>query len=158
VIQHDPDYFPDFGPARLSSAGAVAIGARNPLIAFNAYLSTTNVEIAHSIAREIRESSGGLKAVKALGLLVGGRAQVSMNLVNFKITSMFVVMQKLHMLATKYDVNITDTEIIGLVPQSALVDTALSYLQLPSSSAGYMLEKRIGAENGDYKELQFDIL
>ena len=78
-IETDPDRQPDYGPARLGPAGATVIGARNPLIAFNVYLTTAEVEIAKKIAKAIRQSSGGMRYVKALGLLVDGRAQVSMN-------------------------------------------------------------------------------
>src|SRR5262245_57154667 len=82
-IEVNPERKPDFGPARVGSAGATLIGARNPLIAFNVYLTTTEVDIAKKIAKAIRQSSGGLRYVKALGLSVEGRAQVSMNLTNF---------------------------------------------------------------------------
>jgi glutamate formiminotransferase len=83
-IQSNPDRKPDFGPARLGSAGATVIGARDPLIAFNVYLTTSDVEIAKKIARAIRQSSGGLRYVKALGLFVEERAQVSINLTNYR--------------------------------------------------------------------------
>ena len=79
-----PNRKPDYGPAKLGSAGATVIGARSPLIAFNVYLTTSEVEIAKKIAKAVRQSSGGLRYVKALGLLVEGRAQVSMNLTNFR--------------------------------------------------------------------------
>ncbi len=86
-IESNPDRKPDYGPAKLGSAGATVIGARSPLIAFNVYLTTSEVEIAKKIAKAVRQSSGGLRYVKALGLLVEGRAQVSMNLTNFRETS-----------------------------------------------------------------------
>jgi glutamate formiminotransferase len=81
-IGSDPDRVPDYGPSELGTAGATVIGARNPLIAFNVYLTTADVDIAKKIARAIRHSSGGLRYVKALGLLVEGHAQVSLNLTN----------------------------------------------------------------------------
>ena len=86
VIGTDPDRAPDFGPATLGPAGATVIGARPILIAFNVYLNTANVEIASKIAKAIRHSGGGLRFVKALGLLVDGQAQVSMDLTDFRRT------------------------------------------------------------------------
>ena len=83
-IVTNPERAPDFGPARLGPAGATVIGARNPLIAFNVYLATADVDIAKKIARAIRQSTGGLRYVKALGLFVDGMAQVSINLTNFR--------------------------------------------------------------------------
>ena len=85
-IETDPNCAPDFGPSKLSKAGATVIGARNPLIAFNVYLTTDDVDIAKKIAKAIRHSSGGLRYVKGLGLSVEGRAQVSMNLTDFRKT------------------------------------------------------------------------
>ena len=86
-IRTDPVRKPDFGPAELGNAGAVVIGARAPLIAFNVYLNTDDVSIAKKIARTVRFSSGGLRFVKAMGVLVDGLAQVSMNLTNFNKTA-----------------------------------------------------------------------
>ncbi len=158
MIGRNRAYDPDFGPARLTPSGGVIIGARKPLIAFNAFLDTTDVEIAKAIAREIRESSGGLKAVKALGLFVDNRAQVSMNVVDFQTTGLFTIMQRLNELASYHGTIITETELVGLMPQSALIETALSYLQLPRSSHEYILEGCIGDATGEYKELLFDNL
>src|SRR5512140_1284507 len=81
-IETNPDRLPDYGPAKLGPAGATVIGARSFLIAFNVYLSTNDVEVAKKIAKAVRHSSGGLRFVKAAGFLVGGQAQVSMNLTN----------------------------------------------------------------------------
>ncbi len=86
-IETNPERQPDFGPAQLGPAGATVIGARHPLIAYNVYLASEDVAIAKAIAKKIRQSSGGLPSVKALGMLVEGRAQVSMNLTNFRQTS-----------------------------------------------------------------------
>ncbi|MEQ8677474.1 MAG: glutamate formimidoyltransferase [Aggregatilineales bacterium] len=153
---HLPHRKPDFGPATLGIAGACVIGARQPLIAFNAYLDTKDVNIAQEIATEIRESGGGLPFVKALGLLVNGQAQVSMNVIDFRQTSLFTIMSALHELVKKYNVTVTHTELVGLIPQSALVNTALSYLQLPIQSRELILESRIGAETGNFKEIPFE--
>lgn len=143
TIQLDPDRAPDYGPAWLGSAGAVAIGARKPLIAFNAYLDTQDVTIAQEIARQIRQSGGGLPYLKALGLLVGGHAQVSMNVIDFTQTSLFSVMEALRHAAAQHGVQITHTEIVGLVPQNALLETALRYLQLPLEARSLVLEERL---------------
>ncbi|MFN2215306.1 MAG: glutamate formimidoyltransferase, partial [Anaerolineales bacterium] len=107
---------PDYGPSYLTPAGATVIGARHPLIAFNVFLDTDDLSKAKSIAKAIRESSGGLKYVKALGMMVGGLAQVSMNLTNFHETSISRVMMEIFTLATQLDVNIHHSELVGLIP------------------------------------------
>src|SRR5690349_1846628 len=116
-IETDPARTPDFGPARLGPAGATVIGARPALIAFNVYLTTDDVNIAKKIAKIVRQSSGGLQHVKALGLLVGGRAQVSMNLTNFKETPLQLVVEAIRMEAQQLGVGIHHSELIGLIPQ-----------------------------------------
>ncbi|MEP7291525.1 MAG: glutamate formimidoyltransferase [Chloroflexota bacterium] len=147
---------PDFGPAKVGSAGAVAVGARAPLIAFNAYLNTDDATIAQSIALAIRESGGGLAKLKALGLLVNGRAQVSMNVIDFRQTSLFTIMAALNAQAQKQGVSVTHTELVGLIPQQALIDAALSGLQLPQSAGKQILEHRLGAVMGDFRPLAFE--
>ncbi|HEY44995.1 MAG TPA: glutamate formimidoyltransferase, partial [Anaerolineae bacterium] len=92
-IRDDPDRAPDYGPACLGTAGATVIGARPPLIAYNVYLTTDDVSIAKNIARTVRQSSGGLPHVKALGMLVEGRAQVSMNLTDHTQTPVAQVVE-----------------------------------------------------------------
>lgn len=147
---------PDFGPARLTSAGAVAVGARGPLIAFNAYLNTDDVTVAQAIALAIRASGGGLPYLKALGLLVGGRAQVSMNVIDYRQTSLFEIMAALRAEAEKHGAAVTHTELVGLIPQAALIDYALTGLQLPPSARQQVLEHRLGAATGDYREAAFE--
>jgi glutamate formiminotransferase len=151
-----PERAPDFGPAHISAAGAVAVGARNPLIAFNAYLDTPDVAVAEAIAVAIRASGGGLPYLKALGLLVGGRAQVSMNVIDFRQTSLFSIMERLRAEALKHGAAVTETELVGLVPQAALLDYALAGLQLPPQTRERVLEHRIGAVTGDYREVPFE--
>lgn len=129
-IASNPDRAPDFGPARLGSAGATAIGARPFLIAFNVYLNTDDVEIARRIARAVRHSSGGLRYVKALGLLVEGRAQVSMNLTDFAHTPIHRVLELIRHEAARYGAAVTHSELVGLAPQQALLEAAAWYLQL----------------------------
>jgi len=142
-IETDPQRDPDFGPTCLGKAGATAIGARPPLIAFNVYLSTDNVEIARAIARAVRGSSGGLRYVQALGLLVKGVAQVSMNLTDHRQTPIHRVMEMIRREAASYGVSVRRSEIVGLVPQAALVEAAKFYLQLNGFSLDQVLENRL---------------
>jgi glutamate formiminotransferase len=135
--------YPDYGPAKIGNAGATAIGARKPLIAFNVYLNTTDPKIAKAIARNIRGSSGGLVAVKALGFKVKGQAQVSMNLTDYKRTPIYRVMELLRLEAAKFGVTVIRSELIGLMPQDALIETAGWYLQLPDLKADSLLENRL---------------
>lgn len=143
AIQTDPSYMPDYGPATLGPAGAVIIGAREALIAFNVFLNTDEVEIADAIAQTIRESSGGLPYVKALGLLVNGQAQVSMNLTDYRQTPIYRVVEAIRHEAEKHGTSIDFSELIGLVPQEAILDSAGWYLKLADFTAGRVLETRI---------------
>jgi glutamate formiminotransferase/formiminotetrahydrofolate cyclodeaminase len=142
-IQTDPDRQPDFGPARLGPAGATVIGARHPLIAYNVYLKSGDVSIAKAIAKKIRQSSGGLPSVKALGMLVEGRAQVSMNLTNFRQTSVKRVVEAIRSEASQHGTEIHHSELIGLIPQDALIDSAVQYLQLDGFQPGQILEQQL---------------
>jgi glutamate formiminotransferase/formiminotetrahydrofolate cyclodeaminase len=144
-IQTNPNRIPDFGPTRVGTAGAVIIGARQPLIAFNVYLTTDDVSIADKIARAVRNSSGGLRFVKALGLLVEGRAQVSMNLTNYKKTPVARVVEMIRREAERYAVAIHHSELVGLIPQDALVNAAIWHLQLDQFEPEQILEQRIFA-------------
>jgi glutamate formiminotransferase len=139
----DPERAPDFGPARMGSAGATAIGARPPLIAFNVYLNTDDVAPARAIARAIRHSNGGLRFVKALGLLVEGQAQVSMNLTDFRATPIYRVLELIRVEADRYGLDVTRSEVVGLLPAQALLDAAQFYLQLHDFSPDQILENRI---------------
>lgn len=143
VIGIDPAWIPDVGPAQLGPAGAVLIGARPFLIAYNAYLNTDNIEIAKKIARAIRNSSGGLRHVKSSGFLVNGRAQVSMNLTNFERTPIYRVMELLKIEAARYGVAVESTELVGLIPEMALLDSAQWYLQLEGFDPNRILERRL---------------
>ena len=142
-ISSNPDRQPDYGPAKIGPAGATVIGARNPLIAFNIYLTTEDVDIAKKIAKAIRHSSGGLRYVKALGLLVEGRAQVSMNLINFRETPIARVVESVRREAQRYGVGIHHSELVGLIPQEALVDAAIWYTQLDAFDQEQVLESRL---------------
>ena len=138
-----PEREPDFGPKHVGKAGATAIGARPPLIAFNVYLGTDDVEVAKAIARAVRHSSGGLRYVKALGLLVKGQAQVSMNLTDYRQTPVHRVVEMIHREAARYGVSVAESELIGLIPNEALVEAAEFYLQMGDFSSHQILENRL---------------
>jgi glutamate formiminotransferase/formiminotetrahydrofolate cyclodeaminase len=144
-ILTNPQRQPDFGPARLGAAGATVIGARHPLIAFNVYLTTDDVSIARKIAKAIRHSSGGLRYLKALGLLVEGRAQVSMNLTNYQATPIARVVEAIRREAERYGTGIHHSELVGLIPEAALVDAAVWYTQLDQFEPEQVLERRLRA-------------
>ncbi len=128
----EPEWRPDFGAGIHPSAGVVAVGARQPLIAFNINLDTPDVSIASRIAKIIRESSGGLKDVKALGVRLEARniAQVSINMCNFHQTPLYRVLELVRFEAARSGVRVVGTEIIGLSPMEALIDSAAYYLQI----------------------------
>ncbi len=136
----DEDRRPDFGPAELGSAGATVIGARPPLIAYNIYLTTDDVSVAKKIAKAIRHSSGGMRYLQAMGLLVEGRAQVSMNFLDYTRTPLFRVTELIRREASRYGVGIQSAELIGLIPEQALLDAAQWYLQLDNLSPESILE------------------
>ncbi len=139
----DPARDPDFGPRYLGTAGATVIGARQPLLAFNVYLNTGDVEIAKKIAKTVRNSSGGFRYVKAMGILVDGRAQVSMNLTNFRSTPLSLVVETIRREAARYGAAIHHSELVGLTPQQALVDAAVWYLQLDQFEPDQILEHHL---------------
>lgn len=141
----DPDRAPDFGPARIGPAGATAIGARLPLVAYNIYLNTDDVRVAQQVARAVRHSNGGLRHCKALGLLVDGRAQVSINLTDFRSTPVQRVFELVRAEAARYGAAPAESEIVGFVPEDALLDAAEHYLRLNRFSRDQLLERRIAA-------------
>jgi glutamate formiminotransferase / formiminotetrahydrofolate cyclodeaminase len=148
---------PDFGEAAVHpTAGITAVGARPPLIAYNVNLGTANVEIANKIARAVRHLSGGLRYVKALGFELSDRGivQVSMNMVNFEGTPLFRAFEMIKREAERYGVPVIGSEIVGLVPQKALNDSADFYLQLENFSENQILEHRLVAalEEGAIEE------
>ena len=127
------------------TAGAVAVGARQPLVAFNVNLGTGNIEVAKAIAKAVRNSSGGLRFVKAMGFDIKdkGHVQVSMNLVNYKGTPVFRAYDMVKSEAERYGVPIIGTEIIGLIPMDALVDCAEHYLRITGFKRDQILENRL---------------
>ena len=141
-----PEWQPDFGPAeRHPTAGTVAIGARMPLVAYNINLSTDNLEIATKIAKNIRHINGGLRYVKAMGVELKERniTQVSINMTDYTRTALYRAFELTRIEARRYGVTIVGSEIIGLVPMEALIDTASYYLGLENFSMQQVLEARI---------------
>ena len=149
----DPDWSPDYGPDTLPPrSGAVAVGARPFLVAFNAYLDTGDVEKARAVAAEVRERDGGLPGVKALGLEVGGRAQVSMNLTDLERTSVAAALDAVRSSAERRGTRVEETELVGLLPLAAVLEAARRCLDLPGLRQGQVVEAAfwgaVGAEEG----------
>lgn len=142
----DPEWAPDFGPARPHpTAGAIAIGARRPLVAFNINLDSQRLDVARAIAHTIRERDGGLPSVKALGLPLADRGivQVSMNLTDYTVTPPAVVFAAVQREAARYGVAVRESELIGLIPQAALSGTSAAALQLAGFRDDQVLEVRL---------------
>jgi glutamate formiminotransferase len=137
---------PDFGPTTPhASAGASVIGARMPLIAYNINLNTNRLEVAKKIAAAVRFSSGGFRFVKAMGVTLADRGivQVSMNLTNYEKTPILRVFEAVKREAERHGVTVLESEIVGLVPSAALVDVAVSALQLTQFKNAQILEARL---------------
>jgi glutamate formiminotransferase len=145
----NPDRDPDYGPSRLHPrGGAVAVGARKPLIAFNVNLATGDLNVARSISQTIRESSGGMPAVQAMGLLLENpgeptRAQVSLNLVDWERTGIAAVVNEIRRLARQRGTDIDHCELIGLAPTAALLEVAADALGLRDFTTDQALELRL---------------
>jgi glutamate formiminotransferase len=147
-----PEWAPDFGPGTPhETGGASVIGARMPLIAYNINLATDRLDVAKKIATAIRMSSGGLRYVKAMGIPLEDRGivQVSMNLTNYEKTPIFRVFDLVKREAARYGVNVLESEIVGLVPSAALMQTAEYFLQLEGFSAGQVLENKLRSRPGE---------
>ena len=141
-----PEWKPDYGPAQIHpSAGATAIGARMALVAYNVNLDTGNFEIADRIAKQVRHISGGLRYCKGIGIELKDRGivQVSMNMTDYTKTALYRVFELIKIEARRYGVNVVGSEIIGLVPMEALIETAAYYLGLEDFSMEQVLETRI---------------
>ena len=137
---------PDFGPSQLHpTAGATVVGARPPLIAYNVNLHTNDLGIAKRIAKTIRFSSGGLPSVKAIGVELSSRrlVQVSMNLTNYEETPVHVAFEAVRHEAKQQGIRVAGSEVIGLIPQAALIHAAESYLQLEHFDRSQVLETRL---------------
>jgi glutamate formiminotransferase len=145
-IRTNPERRPDFGGIHLHpTAGATAVGARKFLIAYNINLKTSNVELARAIAKKIRASAGGLPAVKAIGVELKARnlVQVSTNLTDFETTSLGTVFDAVATEATRANVTIASSEIIGLVPRRAIEDVAAHHLKIRDFHSDLILENRL---------------
>jgi len=148
-IATNPARRPDFGEARLhATAGATIVGARKFLIAYNIFLNTPSVDVARSIARAVRFSSGGLRFVKASGFLVRGLAQVSMNLTDFEQTPLHRVFELVKREAARYGAMPVSSEIVGLIPKRAVEQAAEWFLQLENFDSSLILENRLAAVVG----------
>jgi glutamate formiminotransferase len=139
---------PDFGPHRLGKAGATAVGARKPLIAFNVYLSGP-VDDAKAIARAVRESSGGLPAVRAIGFETPerGGVTVSMNLVDFEVTGIRTAFDAVARLAAERDMRVLSSEIVGLVPEAALANGDAEHVRLEGFDEDTQILERLVSED-----------
>jgi len=145
-IGTDPKKDPDYGPCKMNlKAGATAIGVRLPLVAYNVYLDTNNIKIADSVAKAVRFKSGGFMYCKALGFAIEERqcVQVSMNLVDYRKTPVYRVFEMIKLEAARYGVNVTSSEVIGLVPNDALIDSVEWYLRLENFSKKQILEEKL---------------
>jgi glutamate formiminotransferase / 5-formyltetrahydrofolate cyclo-ligase len=141
-----PDWTPDFGPSKIHpTAGVTAVGARMPLVAFNVNLHTDRLEIANDIAKKVRHSSGGLSYCKAIGVELKERnmVQVSMNMTDYTKTALYRSFELIKTQAARYGVSVAGSEIVGLVPMQALIDTAVYYLGMENFSTEQVLETRI---------------
>lgn len=141
---------PDFGPHEIGRAGATAVGARKPLVAFNVYLTGAEDD-AKEIARSVRESSGGLPAVRAIGFAVPerGAVTVSMNLVDIDVTSPRVAFDAVRELATERGMEVRSSEIVGLVPRAALDEDDIGYLRLEGFDADEQILERLVSTEGE---------
>jgi glutamate formiminotransferase len=147
----DPGWKPDFGPSQPHpTAGAVAVGARAYLLAYNVNLGTPNVEVAKAIAKSMRAKTGGLQNVKALGVMLHERnlAQVTMNVVDPFQTPLYRVLELVRLEAARYGVPVLGSEVVGLVPLAVIVETARYYLQLEGFRDDQVLESRLWKGNG----------
>lgn len=145
----EEEWKPDFGPQEMNEkSGATAVAARFHLVAFNVNLDTPNVEIADKIAKTVRHIGGGLRFVKAIGLSLEekGQTQVSMNLVNYEKTAIYQALEMVKSEAKRYGVGVVNTELIGLLPLQALVDSAAYYMQIDGFSIDQVIETNLIGE------------
>jgi glutamate formiminotransferase len=158
-IQTDPHRVPDFGERRVHpTAGAVAVGARDLLVAFNINLTTSNISVAKLIARKIRASSGGLPCVKSLAFYLPSRnlAQVSINLTDFRSTPLAIVFEAVRKEANASGVGILESEIIGLIPAAAINEDLAAEMRIRNFSRELILENRLEAVADDKTLLKAD--
>jgi glutamate formiminotransferase len=140
-----PERAPDYGPARLGPAGATAVGARPVLIAYNINLASGDLALARGIARAVRESSGGLPRVQARGMATErpDRVQVSMNLLDYRVTPLHLLFERVRALAAEQGVAVESSEVVGLLPTEALTMTASHHFRLPDFGPRAVIESRL---------------
>ncbi len=152
LVGSDPEFAPDFGPAKLhATAGAVAVGARKFLIAYNVNLRTTDVQIAKDIAKAVREKDGGFKKVQGMGFFLDDKqlSQVSMNLLDYETTSIRTVFDKVAELAKAKGVEVVESELIGLAPAAAIDAALAKHIKLPKfDPSGQVVEAKLKALGG----------
>jgi glutamate formiminotransferase len=142
----DPEWTPDYGPQEVNpTAGVTAVGAREFLIAYNINLSTKDISIAKKIARSIRESSGGFRYIQAreMPLDEKGCVQVSINILNYKKAPIYRIFEIVKMEAERYGVSVLESELVGLMPMKAALDSLSFYLQFPELNEDQILETKI---------------
>ena len=145
----EPGRRPDFGAAKLHpTAGITAVGARPPLVAFNVNLDTDDLKLAKRIAKRVRESGGGFKSVKALGVMLSERnlAQVTMNMVDYTVTGLLPVYEAIKAYAAEAGVGIVGSDIVGLLPLQAMLDVAIEALKVESFELAQVLETHLRSE------------
>ena len=157
-VATNPARKPDFGPAKPKPWGATVIGVRPFLIAYNLYLNCDNAEIADKIAKNIRFIGGGLRYVQAKGFLVEGQAQVSMNLTHFEKTPIYQVQEMVRREAAHYGLTITQAELVGMIPQKALMESAKYYLQLDEMADEQILEYRLQEAEAETDTTPYSLL
>ena len=141
-----PEWMPDFGERKIHpTAGVVAVGARMPLVAYNVNLDTDNIEIARAIAKSVRYINGGLPYCKAIGIELRERkiTQVSMNMTDYTQTPVYRAIEYIRVEAKRYGVNVIGSEVVGLVPMAAIVDSAAYYMGLEDFSIDKILEAKM---------------
>jgi glutamate formiminotransferase len=141
-----PEWMPDFGERKIHpTAGVVAVGARMPLVAYNVNLDTDNIEIARAIAKSVRYINGGLPYCKAIGIELRERkiTQVSMNMTDYTQTPVYQAIEYIRVEAKRYGVNVIGSEVVGLVPMAAIVDSAAYYMGLEDFSIDKILEAKM---------------
>jgi glutamate formiminotransferase len=147
-----PERHPEVGEPKLHpSAGATVIGARKFLVAFNVNLGTDDVKVAKEIAKAVRSSSGGLSHVKGIGLALESRGlvQVSMNIVDYEKNALHRVLELIRMEARKWSVMVVESEVYGMVPAAALLDSASYYMQIAGFDPNQVIELRLLQMLGD---------
>jgi Glutamate formiminotransferase len=139
------EYVPDFGPLEVSKAGVSIIGARSFLVAYNVNLYSQNMEVGKKIARSLRAKDGGLSFVKALAFYLEDKkcVQISMNLTNFKKTPIYRAYELVKMEASRYGIEVMESEVVGLVPLEAMIESTRFYLRLNGFNTGQIFETKV---------------